>query len=164
MPTAIAHPAVADLDYSVIAQRNDSLGTRGRWLIFAALCAVSLTLALAFAAFGAWMVLPYSLLEMGVLFFAFWLFERHAGDWERVSVHGDRVVVECQRGGVASRQEFNRYWTRLEWEPGRFGQAPRLAVCHGRARVPFGADLSADARATIAKDLRRALAGAGELR
>ena len=164
MPTALAHRAIADLDYSVIARRNDSLGTRGRWLIFAALCTVSLALALAFAAFGAWLVLPYSILEMAVLFMAFWLFERHAGDWERLSVQGDRVIVECQRGGVASRQVFNRFWTRLEWEPARFGEAPRLAVCHGRARVPFGANLSADARAAVARDLRRALAGATVLR
>ncbi|MEO8739977.1 MAG: DUF2244 domain-containing protein [Casimicrobiaceae bacterium] len=159
MPTALANPA-ADLQYSVIARRNDSLGSRGRWLIFTALCAVSLGLALAFAAFGAWLVLPYSVLEMGVLFLAFWFFERHAGDWESLTVDGDRVVVERQRCGVASRQEFNRFWTRLEWEPDRFGQPSQLAVCHGMTRLRFGADLAADARAAIAKDLRRALAGA----
>ena len=161
MPTAFAPPAVADLDYSVIARRNDSLG---RWLIFATLCAVSLGLALVFAAFGAWLVMPYSILEMGVLFLAFWLFERHAGDWERLTVQGDRVIVESERGGVSSRQEFNRFWTRLEWEAGRLGSPPRLAVCQGRARVPFGADLAADTREAVICDLRRALAGAGVAR
>ena len=39
------------------ARRNDSLGTRGRWLIFAGLCTVSLALALGFAAFGAYLTL-----------------------------------------------------------------------------------------------------------
>ena len=160
MPTALAHPAAADLEYSVIARRNDSLGSRGRWLIFAALCAVSLGLALAFAAFGAWLVLPYSVLEMVVLFLAFWFFERHAGDWERLSIEGDRVIVERQRGGVGSRQEFNRFWTRLEWEPGHFGRSPQLTVCHGKARVPFGANLAADTRQAIVRDMRRALASA----
>ena len=160
MPTALAHPAAAELEYSVVARRNDSLGSRGRWLIFAALCAVSLGLALAFAAFGAWLVLPYSVLEMLVLFLAFRFFERHAGDWERLTVEGDRVIVERKRGGVSSRQEFNRFWTRLEWEPGRFGQTPQLAVCQGKARIPFGADLATEAREAIAKDLRRALASA----
>lgn len=160
MPTALAYPAAVDLEFSVIARRNDSLGSRGRWLIFASLCAVSLGLALAFAAFGAWLVLPYSILEMVVLFLAFWFFERHAGDWERLTVDGDRVIVERQRGGISSRQEFNRFWTRLEWEPGHFGQSAQLALCHGKARVPFGADLAAEAREAIARDLRRALANA----
>jgi len=46
---------------------SSGLGTLVYWQIFAALSAVSLTLAFAFAAAGAWMVLPYSLLELSVL-------------------------------------------------------------------------------------------------
>jgi len=161
MPTALAAPAASGVDYCVIARRNDSLGSRRRWLIFTALCAVSLALAAAFAAFGAWLVLPYSVLEMGVLFLAFRLFERHAGDWERLCVQGDRVIVERERAGVATAQEFNRFWTRVEWEQGGFGRPPRLAVCYGAVRVPFGDNLAAGARAAVARELRRALAGGG---
>jgi len=144
--------------YCVTSRRNDSLGARGRWQIFAALCTISFGVALAFAAFGAWLVLPYSALEMVVLFLAFRWIGRHATDWERLSVQGDRVIVEREHAGVLTRNEFNRCWTRLESERGEFGRAPRLALCSAGERVPFGDDLSAAERETVTKDLRRALA------
>ena len=152
------HSISADTAYCITSRRNDSLGARGRWQIFAALCTVSFGLALALAAFGAWMVLPYSALEMGVLFLAFSWIGRHAADWERLSVHEDLVIVERQRAGVFSRHEFNRFWTRVEADDGTFGRLPRLALCSAGQRVPFGDDLPAAERNIVAKNLRRALA------
>jgi uncharacterized membrane protein len=144
--------------YCVMSRRNDSLGARGRWRIFAALCTLSFGVAMGFAAFGAWLVLPYSALEMGVLFLAFSWIGRHAADWERLSVQGDRVIVERECAGALTRHEFNRCWTRLESDPGEFGRAPRLALCSAGERVSIGDDLSAAAREKVANDLRRALA------
>jgi uncharacterized membrane protein len=162
LPYDSTWPAVqsipVDAVYCVTSRRNDSLGTRGRWQIFAALCAASMGLALAFAAFGAWLVLPYSVLEMGVLFLAFSWINRHAADWERLSVNGDRVIVERERAGVLSRHEFNRCWTRVEAEGGKFGSVPRFALCSAGKRVPFGDDLPVAERSIVAKNLRRALA------
>ena len=45
-------------EFCVVSRRNDSLGSRARWALFAGLCAVSMGMALTFAAFGAWPVLP----------------------------------------------------------------------------------------------------------
>lgn len=144
--------------YCVTSRRNDSLGSRGRWQIFAALCTLSFGLALGFAAFGAWLVLPYSALEMAVLYLAFRWIGRHAGDWERVSVVGDRVIIERERAGILTRHEFNRYWTRVEPDRHEFSRASRLTLCSAGRRVAFGDDLSAAERELAAKRLRRALA------
>ena len=103
-------------------------------------------------------MLPYSLLEMGVLFLAFSWIGRHAGDWERVRVDGDRVVVERKRGGVVSRHEFNRCWTRLETDRGHSGRLRRLALCSAGKRVAIGDDLPPAERNAVEKNLRRALA------
>jgi uncharacterized membrane protein len=145
-------------EYCVTSRRNDSLGSRARWRVFAALCAGSLGLAVVFAAVGAWPVLPYSALEMAVLFAAFWSIGRHADDWERLRVDGDRVIVEHECAGVLSRHEFNRCWTRLEYERSAYGRAPRLALCSGGRRVTIGGDLALQQRERLAYELRRALA------
>ena len=151
-------PLPVEPEYSVLSRRNDSLGSRGRRRFFAVLCAVSLGLALAFAAFGAWLVLPYSALEMVVLYLAFLWVERHSSDWERVSVCGDRVIVEKQRAGIFMRRELNRYWTRVELSEEGFGRAPRLDLRFAGQCLPFGADLDASVLRAIARDLRRVLA------
>ncbi|HEY1438010.1 MAG TPA: DUF2244 domain-containing protein [Casimicrobiaceae bacterium] len=146
-------------EFCAVSRRNDSLGSRARWTLFAGLCAVSMGMAVAFAAFGAWPVLPYSVIEMGVLCWAFSRIECHASDCERVTVRGDRIVVERIRGGVRTRREFNRFWTRLEVEADARDGALRLVLRHRGESLPFGEELPAHERAAIARDLRRALAG-----
>jgi len=158
MSCVVLPPLPAESEFCVVSRRNDSLGSRWRWRLFASLCGVSLGLALGFAALGAWLVLPYSALEMALLYLAFLWIERHASDWERVSVCGDRVIVERERAGVQTRFEFNRYWTRLETGEGGFGRAPELHLRSAGHSVPFGADLSAEDRAAVARVLRHVLA------
>ena len=153
-------PLPAEPEFCVVSRRNDSLGSRWRWRLFASLCAVSFGLALAFAAFGAWLVLPYSALEMLVLYVAFRWIDRHATDWERVTVAGDRVTVERERGGVLARHEFNRFWTRVELQVDGFGRSPRLELRFAGKSIAVGEELSAPERARLARDLRRALARA----
>jgi uncharacterized membrane protein len=150
----------AEPEFCVVSRRNDSLGSRWRWRLFASLCVVSFGLALSFAAFGAWLVLPYSALEMLVLYVAFRWIDRHATDWERVTVAGDRVMVERERSGVLARHEFNRYWTRVAVQVDGFGRAPRLELRFAGKSIAVGEELSAAERATLARDLRRVLAKA----
>ena len=153
-------PLSIESEFCVVSRRNDSLGSRWRWRLFASLCVVSFGLALGFAALGAWLVLPYSVLEMTVLYLAFLWIDRHASDWERVSVCGDRVVVERERAGVQSRCEFNRYWARIEVENQGFNRAPQLKLRFAGQSIAIGEDLSAEDRGAVARDLKRLLAKA----
>jgi uncharacterized membrane protein len=153
--SVVLPPLPADLEYCVVARANDSLGRRQRWQVFGALAAVSLGLALVFAAVGAWPVLPYSLLEIGVLGCAFAWCERHANDWERLVVAGDRVVVEQAAGRTRERREFNRYWLRVDVEDGGFGRPPRVVLRGGGAAREFGNALPAAERLAVARELRR---------
>ena len=153
-------PLPAEPEFCVTSRRNDSLGSRWRWRLFASLVVVSFGFALAFAAFGAWLVLPYSALEMVVLYVAFLWIERHASDWERISVAGDRVMIERQRSGVLVKYEFNRYWTRVEVADEGLARTPRLRLRSAGTCVAVGEELSATERMSLARDLRRVLAKA----
>jgi len=157
MPGVQIPPLATEPEFCVVSRQHDSLGGRGRWSLFASLCFVSLGLGLLFATLGAWLVLPYSALEMAVLFLAWRWIERHAGDWERVSVCGDRVIVERERAGARMRQEFNRYWARVEVEEGGLNRQPQLKLRFAGREVPFGDQLPAAERHSVARDLHRAL-------
>jgi uncharacterized membrane protein len=158
MPGAEIPPLATAPEFCVVTRRNDSLGSHRRWCVFAVLCLVSFSLGLGFAVLGAWLVLPYTALEMTVLYLAFRWIERHASDWERVCVCGDRVVVEQQQAGVRVRQEFNRYWARVEVEGGAGNRPPRLKLRYAGRELRFGEDLPAAQRVLLARDLHRVLA------
>jgi uncharacterized membrane protein len=138
-----------------MARRATSIGARERWWVFAALAAVSLTLAAGFAYVGAWLVLPYSLLELTVLAGAFFYIERRAGDWERLSVAGDTVTVERSLRGKIERRVWNRYWLRVETTQDRFGEPARIVLEGAGERFEFGGLLPQGERGAVARDLRR---------
>lgn len=155
--TGIALPPLsAEPEFCVVARSELSLPARGRWAVFAGLAGFNLLLAGAFAAAGVWMVLPYSVLELAVLFVAFRYVERRAAQWERLTVAGDRVTVE--RGGAGNavtRREWNRRWLRVETTPGRNGRASRLWLCFGGERWEFGEALPRESRESLARELKR---------
>jgi uncharacterized membrane protein len=144
-------------DYSLIATRNRSLSAAGRLRVFCFVCVVSLAIALAFALYGAWPVLPFAGLEMLVLYLAFRYLDRHEADFERLTIRGDRVLLEIRQGSRMRNFEFNRLWARVILERNGFGDACRLALrSHGR-EVEFGRDLTSDERALAAREIAHQL-------
>jgi uncharacterized membrane protein len=143
--------------FTLVAHRNDSLSASGRLLVVGSLAAVSLTISLGFVALGAWPVLPFWGLEMFGLYLAFHIVGRHADDYERISIRGDRVLIEKSEAKRQSRHEFNRHWARLVVQPAGGGRHARVALrSHGR-EVEFGSHLTDDQRLEVAHALRREL-------
>lgn len=147
-------------EFSVVARRFNCLPARQRWLFFGILAGFSLAVAASVAGLGAWPVLPYSGVELAAITAAFCYVERRAGDWERLSVAADRVIVERAWGGIRERREFDRYWLRVELAPpgDTWRRQSRLELrCKGEA-VVFGETLAEHERARIARELRKLVA------
>ena len=155
MPVVPLPSSAVEPELCVVARRNDSLGTRGRRTAFCLIAVVSLGLGAGFVVAGAWPVLPYSLLEITVLAVAFACLERRARDFERLTVDGDRVIVERVRGGRFVRHEWNRRWVRIETIAGRDGLPTRMVLRSGGQACEFGAALAAARRVEVAQKLRR---------
>jgi uncharacterized membrane protein len=141
-------------EFVYTARRNNSLSSIGRRFVFGFILTVSLGIAVAFSlVFGAWPILPFAGIEMAVLYLAFRYIDRHAGDYERITIRGDSVAVEVREGSRVTRQELNRCWAQVVCEGGH----ARLALrSHGR-EVEVGRHLSDDQRAEMALELRREL-------
>src|SRR3954447_20697924 len=73
---------------------NRSLGRAGRRWALAAIAATTLGVAGFAASLGAWPVMPFAGLEVGLLALAFRIVQSHDADFERVEVDEHEVVVE----------------------------------------------------------------------
>ena len=140
--------------FILVARRNNSLSPAGRSLVVGSLAAISLVISLAFALQGAWMILPFAGLEVLVVYLAFRCVERHAGDFESLSIQGDQVLIVRQERGEVSRYEFNRYWAQVVLEPGR--KVVLALRSHGR-QVEFGRHLTEQQRCAMAGIIRAEL-------
>ncbi len=144
--------AADNQEFSLTARRNCSLQVAERWRAFWLIAVVSATIALGFAAIGAWLVLPFAGLELAGLWVAFRQFSLVADDFERVTIKGDRLLVEsCTRGRVR-RYEWNRRWTQVVVRDG--GGSCQVALrSHGK-EIEFGRSLSGGARLDAARRLK----------
>jgi uncharacterized membrane protein len=144
-------------EFSLVVRRNNALSAEGRYLVLGTLSALMLAISVGFAAIGAWPILPFAGLEIALVFIAFRLMERHAGDYESVRIQDHRVVIERVMGGRVRRFEFNRHWARLVVREPRGVQGGGLALqAHGE-EVEFGAFLTGEQRELAARRLREYL-------
>lgn len=145
------------LHFEMVARRNNSLSSRGRYTVIGSLALVTLAISLAFAAQGAWLILPFAGAEILVLYVAFRLIERHAGDFESISIRGDRVLIEQWETGAVQRFELNRHWAQVVLQPAARGRGEVITLrSHGR-EIEFGRHLSEARRREVACTLRKQL-------
>jgi uncharacterized membrane protein len=143
--------------FALTARRNNSLSSSGRHLAFGLMLAFSLGIALGFAwVLGAWPILPFAGLEMLALYFAFRHIERHAGDYERITIEGDRLNVEVGDAGRVHRFEFNRCWAQVVCA----ADGGRLALRSHGHELEIGRHMNEEQRRMAARELRRELRGA----
>jgi uncharacterized membrane protein len=143
--------------YHLVARRNDSMSPRGRRVFLLSILGVSLAVALFWSVQGAWYILPFALIEMAVLLAAFKIVEWHAGDYESVSIDGDRVLVERHDRGRITRHSFDRHWAQvIVSHEGPGGRCDLKMRSHGR-EVRFGEFLTDQQRLQVADELRRRL-------
>lgn len=133
----------------MLARRNNSLTPATRLLAFCAIALVCTGIAGAFALAGAPYVLPFAGVELAGLAFAFRWIERHAGDYERVTLRGDALEIEVGDARRVERRTFNPQWAQVVFD----GES--LAVRERGSAFTFGRLMTRDERARVAQVLRR---------
>lgn len=139
-----------------LLKRNCSLSPVQLAAWFGSLAFLSLLIALAFAAMGAWVVVPFAVLEVLALGVAFVMFGRHAADYERIVAEPGKLTIETSLGPRLERVEQSADWFRVEYS-GR----PRdlVQVVTARQSLPVGRFAPANVRPQLASELRSAFTG-----
>lgn len=122
--------------------------------IFAGLACLSIAVATFWASQGAWVAVPFAILEVMALGAAFVVYARHAADSDDVLIYPQQVEVVCRRGPRAVRSELPRGMVRVDQlEPGD----GLIRLSAGRRQVVVGQFVEPSARSEIASQLRQAL-------
>jgi uncharacterized membrane protein len=137
--------------FSLILKRNCSISPAGLAGVFVALAAVVLAIGAAFAAAGAWLVLPFAGLEVLALGAAYLAYARRAADYERIELAAGRLTVE-----VADAQKTSRY--EMEARRARVCVEEDGVVLRGAGKeLRLGRHLDAQRRAEFAGELQKRL-------
>jgi len=135
-------------------KRNCSISPGQLLAVYLGLCAVSLTVGLAFFFHGAPYVLGFAGLELLCVGLALLAFARHAGDGEVLTLRGRKLQVEQRTAQRTATTHFMAEWLTVEPAAGQ-GSLVELAG-QGRS-VRVGRFLRPELRALFARELRVAL-------
>lgn len=139
---------------------NRSLDAAGRRVCLGAIAAGTLLVATAATLIGAWPVLPFAGLEVGLVLLAFRHVTQHSDDFECLEIDGDAVRFTVRRAAAAGGFCGNRQWMALDWWHDR-GRC-RLALCYAGRREPIGQLLSDAQRTEWAQELAGMLGVTGQ--
>lgn len=124
------------------APRRCALGRLQRWAVFAGICAIGVTFALFVALlFDAWVVLPFTGIELLAVGVAFGWWDLHARDFEAVVIFESGVMrVVRQYGRRQSVVELPAAWSHISREDtaSGWGKRRRLVIACKGQRVTFG--------------------------
>lgn len=95
-------------------KRNISISPATMAWIFTGLGFVSLLIGAGFYVAGATLILPFSLVEIAVLMFAYVYNAIHANDYEKLTVEGNSVRIESKVGLKISQMQLVRSLTRVD--------------------------------------------------
>jgi len=145
--------------YSVTARPNCSLSPTGTLYVFSIIALISLSLSFSLLFIGAWPILLFAVPEIIALGYCFYDVLRHSGDFERLTMDNDKVIVEIHELTQDKRIELSGYWARMVIDCMPDGYCRRLALrSHGR-EVEFGRLMTSEERLKLADQLKTRLGG-----
>ncbi|AOK30677.1 hypothetical protein WS67_15285 [Burkholderia singularis] len=141
-----------------LMKRNCSVSPRQFVTFYVSLAACSLMIAVLLFWRGAWLVLPFTGIELLAVGVAFIVYARHAVDYERIRLFRHRLIIERMSAERLTQIELNPDWVRVE--PGESPCDPIRLVSRGEAFV-IGQHLAQYRRAQFARELRASLMRGG---
>lgn len=143
--------------YRVILRPNTSLSWQEMKYVLAMLAIIIMVIALSFARIGAWLVLPFSGLEIAVLSAAFYMNACYTHQYEVIII--DHDTIEIIKGRRKHTHElFSRAWAKAILNPPWHHWHPSQLVIrsHGK-EVIIGDFLREDERQALAIQLETAI-------
>lgn len=137
-----------------VLRRNCSVTPGQLGAMYGLLSALSLVVAGFFWTYGAWMVLPFSMLELVAVGVAFLAYARHATDGEHICVSRGGLVVEREDAGRLLRVEFVGHAVSVD-APSDLQSL--VSVRGGGRSAEIGRYVRAELRPVLAQEIRRAL-------
>lgn len=140
----------------IVLRPNRSWTWRANLLFLGVLAAVSLSIGTTFLLNGYWMILPFSLLELGALAFCLWYCVRMTHRQEVLTFSDDELTIEAGIDAPQTRRVFKRLFARFfVRRPRHPWYRTRIAVRSHGEEVTIGDFLNHDDKKDLVRALRR---------
>ena len=151
-------PSQTDSRQLFIVRPNASLSRHEGRLLFAGIAFFSLLIILRFYLLGAWLVIPFTLLDIIFVGLTLRYILKKNQYVELISCTQDKTVITKSTGNHHAEWSFQTFWVKLIYSPNRHPWHPGklFLSSHGRS-VEFGSCLTNDERKELAEAIQNSL-------
>ena len=139
----------------IVLRPNRSWTWRANLGLFYTLALVSMAIGLGFLTKGLWMILPFNVLELTVVFLCLRYLLRRTRQQEVITFTDDEVRIECGADAPERVTTFVRHWAQIHVIPPRPSKRLRIAIRGGATEQDIGAFLNDDDQTLLLAELRR---------
>ena len=144
-----------------LMKRNCSFTPKQVGLFYLSMCIFSSLIAGYFYSIGAWMVVPFTVVELTVLGIALLIYARHATDYEKIIIHNGLMDIEVLNGRRLTKKQWPLLWLRVEnpklsKEATKDPQKSLVKIEYGNDFIYLGLHTFPEKRQELANKIRRA--------
>ena len=142
----------------IVLRPNNSWGWRANVVFLSVFMGVSLTIGTGFLIAGAWVVLPFSLLEISVVGYCLYYCVRQCSRQEVITVSDHEVMIETGIRQPTEARTFQRMWAKFfVTSPRRPWEDKTLSIRSHGIETEIGSFLSREDKDALVKQLRRVI-------
>lgn len=107
---------------------------------------------------GAWLIFPFTLLELLIVGIALYVYTRHANDYELIELHDDHLLIEVMWGQKKQEWRWNPAWVRVGMSESKEAKIKDLmTLTIGTQIVYLGKFISLAQRELLRSEVRQTL-------
>ncbi|WP_395341546.1 DUF2244 domain-containing protein [Ningiella sp. W23] len=126
-------------------------------IVICVMVAVVMIIAIAWSFVGAWVVLPFAGLEVGLFALLMYKVSKFTHSKQVISIYPQKVVIEWGRKTVEKRDEFNRHDLYVYYYEADEGwHLPRISLSQAKHKLEIGNFLNLEDRQQLKADLEHA--------
>jgi len=144
--------------YDFLIRPNRSMTAKGMTLFVAFVGVAVFLVAIRFVLLGAWVILPFAVLEVALLAAGFWLYERASRYRETVKLSRKNILITQESVNGCESWQFNPHWVqiKLSLDPKDWYPSQLFIGSHGK-QVEIGACLTNQEREELSTALKQAM-------
>ena len=139
----------------ILLEPNLSLGWKDNINLFSIFALIILVTAIFFSLNGKWLVLPFSGLELIVIFIALYTFFRRARYQEVIRFTQDKVIIEQGRNSAESTQCYKRLWSNFYIDKPNNMATPKIFIRSYNQETEIGTFLNYDDKQKLIQALKK---------
>jgi len=145
------NPPPDAIDFTWLGRPNRSLTQAGRVLFLTLIGANALVIAGGALMIGAWVIVPFAGLEVGLVALAFFVIGEHDNDYEQIQFAAHEFCWARKNGKVFEQIRGNRAWVQFVLKP--VGSSHQLFLRYAGQEVRVGRCISEPACIALARSV-----------